>query len=97
MVSKLQDVIAELTSFRQYSPAAAGVDADAKPRNPSVSIAVAGAAVIFKNCLISLSLCLNYVSGGLISAAFEMGHDHVARHACMADTLSDPLLVRARR
>src|SRR5215471_11609315 len=53
MVSKLQEVTAEVTSLRQYSPALAGV---AKATNPRANNAVAGAAVILENCFISFSL-----------------------------------------
>jgi hypothetical protein len=95
MVSKLHDVIEELTSFRQNSPADAGVVADVKARNPSASIPVAGAAVILKNCLIffSLSFYRGDMSGALSAPASEMGYCDAARHARMADPLSRPLLV----
>jgi hypothetical protein len=43
----------DVTSWRQYSPAAAGV---AIAKNASAKNAVAGATVIFKSCFIFFSL-----------------------------------------
>jgi hypothetical protein len=99
MVSKPHDVIEELTSFRQNSPADAGVVADAKARNPSASSPVAGAAVIFKNCLIffSLSFYLSDTSAALSAPDFEMGYGDASRYLRMAVVLSPRLLVGARR
>ena len=55
-ISKLQERIPEVTSWRQYSlgPAAAGV---ATATQASANNAAAGAAEIFKSCFILFSLC----------------------------------------
>src|SRR5258708_4564539 len=53
-VSKLQDTTAEVTSLRQYSPAAAGVAIVTKANAHS---AVIGAMLVFKSCFMLLSLC----------------------------------------
>lgn len=57
-VSKLQEVIAEVTSLRQYSPADAGVADAERARTPKANNAVAGAAVIVKSCFIYALLLL---------------------------------------
>jgi len=92
MVSKLQEVIAEVTSLRQYSPADAGVADAAKPRATN---AAAGAALILKNWFILLTLFLLCMCGPF-SLAIEMGRERSVRHACMPDALSDLLFVRAQ-
>ena len=96
MVSKLQEVTAEVTSLRQYSPALAGV---AKAKYPRANNAVAGAAVILKNCFISFSLfLLSVLAISVLWSAFqprepEMGCRASARHLRMADALSRLLFV----
>jgi hypothetical protein len=94
MVSKLQDVIAEVTSLRQYSPADAGVADAAKAAKPRATNAAAGAALILQNWLILRSLFLLCVCR-LFSLAPEMGSVRSARHARMPDALSNLLSVRA--
>jgi hypothetical protein len=96
MVSKLQEVTAEVTSLRQYSPADAGV-ADAEIANmPRANNAVAGAAVIVKSCFIYALLFSLCECGRPSGRAAEMGCVRSARYACMAAALPNLLFVRVR-
>jgi hypothetical protein len=77
MVSKLQLRMPEVTSWRQYAPAAAGVEIET---NAIASKAAAGAADIFKSCFMFLSRSLCLCSVLIFSPESDMGWRGTGRH-----------------